>query len=247
MSGRATTRNRDDRTAGRTAKAVLARASRSRGKRDPQGTFERILLAAMMEFCRHGFNGARVDRIVAAARINPRMLYHYFTSKGGLYIAVLDRAYGELRARERALKLGDLSPVEGMQRLIDFTFDHFGSHPDLIQLINNENLLRAQYLRRSKQATILTSPLVAAIRDLLRRGERDGTFRRGVDPIQLYVSITALSYFHVSNRFTLSTIFEADLAHPAWIAERRTHARELLLRYLRPRARARRSRSRESA
>jgi AcrR family transcriptional regulator len=221
----------EGRAAAAAARVAPGGVVRSRGKRDPRRTFERILSAAMVEFCRHGLNGARVDRIVAAARINPRMLYHYFGSKAGLYVAVLDRAYGELRTRERALQLQDLSPLEGMRRLMDFTFDHFGSHPDLIQLINSENLLHARYLKRSKQAA-LTSPLVAAIRDLLRRGERDGTFRRGVDPVQLYVSITALSYFHVSNRFTLSTIFEADLANRRWIGERRVHAREVLLSYL---------------
>jgi TetR/AcrR family transcriptional regulator len=213
-------------------------------KRIPAVTQERLLQAATVEFCRHGFNGARVDKIVASARSNPRMLYHYFGSKSGLYLAVLEHAYSELRERERALKLSDLPPAEGMRRLVDFTFDHFGGHPDLIHLINNENLLRARHLRRSKRATAMTSPLVSAIRDLLRRGERDGSFRPGIDAIQLYVSITALSYFHVSNRYTLSTLFEVDLADPAWIAARREHAREMLLAYLSPSGPAQRPRNR---
>jgi len=219
--------------------SAAAAATRRHVKRDPTFTRERLLQAAVTEFCGNGFNGARVERIVRTAKSNPRMLYHYFGSKSGLYVAVLERCYGELRALERALKLNDLPPVEGMRRLMDFTFDHFGNHPGLIHLINNENLLRARFLRQSLGIRAMTSPLVAAIRDLLRRGERDGSFRRGIDPIQLYVSITALSFFHVSNCHTLSALFEADLAAPAWIAARREHAREMLLAYLRPPAAAR--------
>ena len=52
------------------------------------------------------------------------------------------------------------------------------------------------------------------ISDLLERGVRDGVFRRGIDPVQLYVSIAALGYFYLSNAYTLSTIFGRDLTAP---------------------------------
>lgn len=203
-------------------------------KAAPMGTRERIMKAAVAEFCDHGYNGARISRIVRAAKSNPRMLYHHFGSKSRLYVAVLDQMYGELRALERSLKLADVPPVEGMRRLMDFTFDHFGSHPGLIRLMNSENLMRARFLRKSRRIRAMTSPLVVAIEDLLRRGKQDGSFRTGVDPVQLYVSVTALSYFHVSNRHTLSGMFGIDLGNSTWINVRREHAREMLLAYLRP-------------
>ena len=168
------------------------------------------------------------------AKTNPRLLYHHFGNKDRLYAVVLDHMYGELRGLERGLNLGDLKPAEGMRRLMEFTFDHFGNHPDLIRLMNNENLMRARFLRKSPRIRAMTLPLLAAINDLLRRGQRLGIFRTGVDPIQLYVSITALSYFHVSNRYTLSAMFDIDLGDAAWIKCRRAHAREMLLAYLQP-------------
>ena len=45
----------------------------------------------------------------------------------------------------------------------------------------------------------------------LERGVRAGQFHRGVDPVQLYISIAGLGYFYLGNRHTLSTIFERDL------------------------------------
>jgi AcrR family transcriptional regulator len=201
-------------------------------RRNPARSKESILSAATVEFCRHGYKGGRVEVIARRAKANMRLLYHYFGDKAGLYLAVLERVYGEIRAEEQRLKLGDLGPAEGMRRLVRFTFEFFGSHPDYISLINNENLLRAQHLKKSRYIKSLTLPLVSSIADLLRRGSAERVFRNDADPVQLYVSITALSYFHVSNCHTLSAMFDIDLAAPAWIANRRRHAEDVILTWL---------------
>src|SRR4029450_8289496 len=65
--------------------------------RDPQRTRTRILAAALAEFSAHGFAGARVARIARRARINKRMLYHYFGNKDDLFREIFDR-----KLRERA-------------------------------------------------------------------------------------------------------------------------------------------------
>lgn len=201
-------------------------------KRDPARSREAILAAATAEFCRHGLDGARVERIAEASRTNMRMLYHYFGSKADLYLAVLERVYAEIRAEEQRLNLTGLAPVEGMRRLVDFTFSFFGRRTDFVALMNNENLLGAQHLKRSRRVPELTQPLVGAIEDLLRRGRQQGVFRGDVDPVQLYVSIVAQSYFHVSNRHTLSVLFGRDLGAAEWTEARRIHARDLILAYL---------------
>src|SRR2546429_8106094 len=61
------------------------------GARDPERTRERILAAALGEFSTKGFAGARVAVIARRARINKRMLYHYFGDKAGLFREVLRR------------------------------------------------------------------------------------------------------------------------------------------------------------
>jgi AcrR family transcriptional regulator len=60
------------------------------GKR-PATASERILDAAMREFARYGFAGARVERIVSRADVSPRSLYYHFGSKRGLHDAVRER------------------------------------------------------------------------------------------------------------------------------------------------------------
>lgn len=210
------------------------RPARGKGKtrRNAHETRERLLQAATQEFCERGYDGARMERIVRAADCNVRMVYHYFGDKEGLYLAVLERVYEELRAKEQALNLGNLEPVAGMRALVEFTFDHMAEHPEFTSLVRNENMLGGRMLRKSSKVVQQTTPLVGMIRDTLKRGEVAGLFRSAVDPTQLYISILSLSIIHINQRDTLSIIFEHDLADPDWLAERRAHAVEVILSYL---------------
>lgn len=201
-------------------------------KRDPEKNRRRILAAALEEFARFGLGGARVDRIAARAGANKRMLYYYFGNKEELFLAVLEARYAHIRRAEQGLRLGALDPAEGIRRLVGFTWNYYLKHPEFLTLLNSENLHRARHLRRSRQIAALHSPLVAMLRDLLERGVRSGAFRRGVDPVQLYISIAALGYFYLSNRHTLSTIFERDLLTARSKAERLKHIVALVLGYL---------------
>jgi AcrR family transcriptional regulator len=216
--------------AARPAMAPLPRAARP--TRDAGRTQATILAAATHEFARHGLAGARVDRIAARAKTNKRMLYYYFGGKERLFLAVLERAYEHIRAEEQKLNLLELPPARGVEQLIVFTWNYFLAHPEFMSLLNTENLHRARHLRQSRKILALHSPLVATLRELLARGAREGSFRRGVDPVQLYVSIASLGYFYLSNHHTLSTIFGRDLMAPAAKAERLAHAVDFTLGYL---------------
>ena len=203
-----------------------------RPKRDAAATREKILRVGIKEFCAHGYSGARTARIAKRAQCNIRMLYHYFGSKEALYIAALERVYGEIRAEEERLDLLHLGPVEGVAALVEFTFDYMASHQDFAQLVIIENIQKGKFLRKSKQVPRVTLSLVESIEDLLKRGQKEGLFRKKVDPVQLYISILSLSLLHISNRHTLSVTYGQDLTDPEWLAERRRHARDMTLGYL---------------
>lgn len=218
-----------------------ARISRSRpsqrtphSPRDPERTRAVILAAATEEITAKGLDGARVDEIARRSGVNKRMIYHYFGDKEGLYLAVLEAAYTGIRSAELGLKLADKDPVAGMRELILFTWQYFIDHPEFLSLLGTENLHRAAYLKKSKRIRDLHSPLVGMIADLLERGVRQQVFRKGIDPVDLYITIAALGFFYLSNRHTLSTIFGRDLATPASLEVRGRHIVEVVLAYLKP-------------
>jgi AcrR family transcriptional regulator len=213
--------------------AKKRRADKGATAHAAENTRERILRVAIAEFSEKGYSGARIDVICKLSRANPRMIYHYFGGKDHLYIAVLEQVLGELRTEELKLDVAHVAPIDGMMQLFDFTYEHFGGHPELIHLLSGENLLKARFLRQSIKTPIIASPLIRLIDGLLRRGEKEGDFRRGIDPLQLYVTMVGFSYFHRSNAYTLSVIFQSDLLAPAWQAAQKRYATEMLLRFLR--------------
>ena len=193
----------------------MAKSPARAHRRDPDRTREAILIAAQHEFATKGLSGGRVDAIARRARANKRMIYHYFGNKDGLYLAALERVYEDLRGTEKTLDLAHLAPEAAIRRLIEFTFDYSRQHPELISLINNENLHRARYLRKSRKVRELHSPFVALIDGILRRGVAAGVFRPGLDAVELYITIAAVGYFYLSNNWTLSAIFGRALGSDA--------------------------------
>ena len=198
-------------------------------QRDPEGMRRRILEAAKQEFASHGLAGARVDRIAAKAGANKRMLYYHVGKKDDLYLAVLEAAYEKIRAEERMLDLEHLDPPEAIRRLIDFTWNYFIRNPEFLALLNTENLARARHLKRSTKVKSMHSPFVEMIRTVVRRGVDSGDFQVLVDPVQLYISIAALSFFYLSNSATLSVIFGRDLLKQDARDERLEHMVALVL------------------
>lgn len=186
--------------------------SASKIKRDPERTRQRILDAATQAFAELGSSGARVDSIARRAEVNERMLYYYFGSKDGLYLAVLEEVYGAFNRAEHALKLDALPPLQAIAELAHFVWDYYAEHPELIRLINNENLHGADSMKKSSEIPQQVSPIVDLLKQTLARGQASGEIRQGIDAISLYVTISAMGYYVMSNRHTLAIVMGRDYA-----------------------------------
>jgi TetR/AcrR family transcriptional regulator len=203
-------------------------------RRDPAATRSKLLTAARREFASSGLAGARVDEIATRAGVNKQLVYHYFGDKDALYLAVLEWVYEEIRAQERKLNLEGLPPEKAIKKLIESSFDHLAAHPDFIVLLNDENRGGARHVRGSLKLPAMHSPLVSLVSTILGEGVRTGVFRKGINPVHLYISIAGLSYFYFSNTPTLSAIFGKDLSSRAARQARRRHVVDLVMHSLRP-------------
>lgn len=203
-------------------------------RRDPAATQKKLLTAARHEFASRGLAGARVDDIAERAGVNKQLVYHYFGDKDALYLAVLEWVYEEIRAQERKLNLEGLPPQTAIRKLIESSFDHLAAHPDFILLLNDENRGGARHVRGSRKLEAMHSPLVSVVSKILGEGVKAGTFRRGINPVHLYISIAGLSYFFFSNTPTLSAIFGKDFSSRAAKQARRRHVVDLVMQSLRP-------------
>ena len=187
----------------------MSNASASR--RDPERTQADLLAVATEEFARDGFFGARVDKIAARSRTTKRMIYYYFEDKRGLYTAVLEKAYADIRAEEQALELGGMPPATAMATLIRHTIDYHDTHPHLARLVTVENGLDAQNLRVSRRQADLNLPIVLLIDDILERGRASGEFVREVRGVELHLLMSALALFRITNAPTIKATFGIDM------------------------------------
>jgi AcrR family transcriptional regulator len=147
-----------------------------------------------------------------------------------LFLAVLEDAYGGIRAAERKLQLEHLEPREALQTLVSFTWKYYLKHPEFLTLVNSENLHKARHLKKSKVIGEMHEYLVAMVAGLLQRGIRQGVFRKGVDPVQLSITIAAIGYYYLTNRFTGTIIYQRDLMAPQALKQRLAFNLDTILR-----------------
>jgi TetR/AcrR family transcriptional regulator len=208
------------------------RQRRSPGSRDADAARAAILDAAVAAFARSGLAGTRMEDIARDAGVAKGLLFHHFGSKEGLWQAALERVYRRLRAGQDEAAIVSLGPVEGMKLLARETFRRFRAHPEIVALMNEENLHRARHLRAAGGVRHLYNPLFAAMEALLAEGRAQGLFRADIDVTALYVALSALGYFYCANRWTLAAAFAGDLFEKRRIAAYETMIGEMVVAYL---------------
>lgn len=199
---------------------------------DPEGVRRNILAVARAEFVENGLSGARVDEIAAKTSTSKRMIYYYFGDKEGLYRAVLEEMYGRIRTFERSLDLAALPPREAITTLAGFTFDYHADNPDFVRLVMVENIHHARHLENSAKIGELNLSAIDMIREIYERGRREGVFREGLDPIDIHLTISALSFYNVSNQASIRQVFGHDMGAPSARERRRASTIDTVLRML---------------
>ena len=199
-------------------------------QRDAEATQARILAAAKKEFSKNGLGGARIDEIADRAKANKRMIYHYFGNKEDLFRIVVEQAYLDIRAAEQALDLEHLPAREALEKFVRFTWEYYLKNPEFITLVNSENLHKARHLKKSDRVGPAQRRLVSMVASILERGVAEGVFRSGIDPVQLNITIAAVNYYYLTNRFTGAHLFERDMMTKDALEERIAFNLETILR-----------------
>lgn len=184
-------------------------------RRNPEQTRRRILEAATADFARRGMDGARIDDIAAASGSNKRMIYHYFGSKTELFQAVLEGLYEGICETAARIDIDELPPREALRAFIRTIWAFYRDNPEVITLLNSENLHQAKHIRESQAVRDMQAPFENIIARLLVRGREAGLFVADVDPVDLYISIAGLLYYYRSNQYTLSVFFGRNLSDAA--------------------------------
>lgn len=202
-------------------------------RNNPAATKANIIEVATREFAENGLDGARVDEIADKTRTSKRMIYYYFESKEGLYQAVLEKVYSDIRNREADLRLDRMAPEQALRKLVETTVDYDDAHPHLFRLVSIENINYARAVTRSSTIRTLNASAIKVLSDILERGYGEGVFKVRIDPTDLHMIISSLSAFRVSNRHTFGVIFNVDFSDPAVRRRQRKLISDTVIRLLR--------------
>ena len=198
----------------------------------PEANRARIIRAALQEFAARGFKGASMDAIAARTQTTRALINYHFGGKEKIYLAVLEHVYADIRRAESELELDHLPPVRAMRRIVQFTFDYYLGHQGFVRLVVAENQARGRHLKKSAAMRGLNRPIIDTLARVIERGQREGCFRREVDPVEIHMAIAALGIFNVTNQYTFAAIFQRDLGRKGDVARRRRLIADIVLGYL---------------
>jgi AcrR family transcriptional regulator len=179
--------------------------------RAPDQKREALLRAAVAEFAREGYGGARVDRISKAAKSNDRMLYYYFASKEKLFRHVIEYCYADLVASEEALALDFANPRQALAELVAFNWNYYWEKPELLSILASENLFKGRHVKNNIRG-IFANAQLGMLDRVLSSGTERGDFEPDCDRFLVFMSILSLTYFYRANLYTLSNYLRIDLA-----------------------------------
>jgi AcrR family transcriptional regulator len=209
-----------------------ARRGRTAAVAEPLGSRDEILKVALEEFAEHGLSGSRVDEIADRTRTSKRMIYYHFKSKEGLYRAVLEKAYSDIRSLDSQSDLQSMPPLEAMQHIVEITFDYDANHPQFVRLVSVENIHQASSLARLPSIRKRNASIIEVLTQILERGRASGVFRDDVNALDLHLMISSLCAFRVANRHTFGAIFNCNLLDPVVRRSHRKQVVDMVLRFL---------------
>ena len=220
---------------------VVAKASsangvrRGTGVRDAaaQATRKALLKAATQGFAKYGSDGGSVEKISKAAKSYDRMIYYYFGSKEGLFIAVLEEIYRAMDDAESAIALDAERPVETLTAVIRFVHGYYRKNPEFVTLLNTENLHKGRHISKSLRAGEYSSHAINVIREVLASGIAKGLFRPDVQARDVYLLIASTGYFYMSNRHTLTAFLGEPLETAEAVARWEAFAIDTVVRAVR--------------
>ena len=190
-----------------------------------------IFSAATEEFAERGFEAAGVDRIAARARVNKALIYYHFKNKRTLYLEVLRTMFRAVGARARAIADGPGTGEEKADAWIAAIVAEAAARPWFPSIMLRE--LASGAPRFDPDTFAMMNGIFAAVRDIIRQGQREQVFRE-VDPLLTHLTIMpAILVFFARQRVLAASALSLDLAEPRQLDEFVRHMQQSVRRMLR--------------
>jgi len=202
--------------------------------RNPDRTRKRLLVAATRQFSQRGYDGVSVDDIVDAAKVNKRMVYHYYGNKEGLYSEVLRDVFQRLSDLEIKAVEASSAPGDAITQILKAYFAFLDENPEFVALLSWENLNGGRFIKRHPDL-LNKNPVLRLLDKSVKQGIDQGVFEKGIKVKHLLINLISLCFVYHANRYTLSQSVGLDLQSRRVQEEGLAHAIHLVMNGLRRR------------
>ncbi len=195
-------------------------------KRDAAKTRASILIHAAGCFARSGFHGTPLSLILKKARVNKRMIYHYFGSKKGLYQAVHLKEWQELEKwflEKLVQDYGEdwllLKKEKLLLKALEIYHDFTETHQLFIRLLLWDTLEGGKVSNSLWKD--IRGPLYYKIEAMVLQAQRDGVIPKELKANHLVISFMGAIVFYFTEAHTLKDIFQHQPLSKAALKERK--------------------------
>lgn len=183
---------------------------------------ERILAAAEQLFAEHGYDAVSMSAIAEAAGVSKANVFHHYTCKNTLYLAVLRHSCRD--AARHLEELGSDAPLAA--RFAQFAAAHLASVLDNEQVtrLSLRELLNHDPRQGRELAEQVYGEKFARFVEILRAGQDAGELRRDIDPAVVATVLTGANLFYFQARevlrhFPAFTLGERPEQYSALVAD----------------------------
>ena len=205
-------------------------------KRDPEGTRQAILEAALAEFAKFGYSGSRIDAIAQATNTSKRMIYYYFENKMGLHRAVVNNAISGMSSFVERVPEGIEDPILDFAARIDAALTWSEENPNGIRLLTSENKYPEGRTEAIEDTNIkINKSILDSFGGPFTRCMQAGLFRSGPNAptvMSFYQCGLAITLFRIEHNSTMNTTFGVPTFAEMTRTDQHRIVIDILLRYV---------------
>lgn len=194
-----------------------------------EATLERILDAAESVFSRAGLSGALVDQIAKDAGVTKQLLYHYFSSKNDIFVAVLNRQTERIVHELTEFDLESDAPEKALRTFLEFAFDQYREDSTLAALAQEGIAYHNENPKPDSNFPDMAPSLTKKIASLIERGVAQGVFRPDIDPSLYGATALLVMAGGFNNAYMLTSMLGFDTTSEKGTEIWRKHAVEFVL------------------
>ncbi len=209
-------------------KSELAEVLTVTNKRNPELTRRRLMKASEKLFAEKGRDGTSIGDICQASGVNCRMIYHYFGSKDGLYMAVLENVYGRISEIALTADAESRSLAEYIETIIELYFRFLLANPEFVSILRWENASGAKGIRQLDLDDFRNRYVGAACHALSQQQGKPASFDDGL--MVVLTCVTLCGHFF-SNQGSTGHALGAKLGDPEFAEVWLEHIKKVAVTY----------------